>query len=938
MRKKESDRRRLVPAALLLVLFAPALSGEPLALLPGHLQPKALSGVDQGRVVGAMELPYLMLVLKPSATQQADLDGFLARVQDPASPDYQQWLTPEQYADRFGAPQHDVEAIVAWLKDQGLTVLSVARGRNAIAFRGNTTQIESAFATEIHRYLVNGEEHYANATNPSVPARFAPMVAAVRGLHDFRPQPAGQRVVHPDYTLFGQHFLGPGDLALIYDILPLYQMKIDGTGQKLAVAGQTQVHLFDIEQYRKVFSLPANDPHVMLVPNTLDPGVRMTDLFEADLDLETSGGVAPQASVQYVYSFNVFDSVQYIIDQNLAPVMSVSYSAGCELEAPLVESQSLQIWARQANAQGLTWVNSAGDDGGADCYSSASPPLKYSLAVDLPAAIPEVTGVGGTEFNEGTTTYWNSTNNSTNTSAKSYIPEKVWNDGPVADILGAGAGGVSTLFAKPAWQAGKGVPADGKRDVPDVSLAASASHDGYAIYSGAVMELAGGTSASAPAFAGMVTLLNQYLQAKGLGNVNPKLYALAQTPGVLAFHDITSGNNIVNPCAGQSGCTAKSVGYKAGTGYDLASGLGSVDVNRLAMSWQSAVVAQSQASMSVASNPSSIMFEGSAILTATVTGTSSPPTGSVNFSLAGTTIGSATLVEGSGTSSTATFTLQGIILNPGANTIEVEYGGDNSYLGTAKQLSVTAPSAGSETPKVTTVLDAASFQPRVAPGGIIAVYGTNLSPGTGSAPLVPLPISMAGVTCYIDGVIFQGLSLLTPAPFYFASSGQLNLQVPFEIAPGVRHLTINNNGKMATFTFTVDAAAPAIFTTNSEGTGQGSILDAVKYTLVDASNPATAGSSVLAIFCTGLGPVSNQPLDGSPAPVVLPLSETITPVMVTIGGTPPAAAPFAGLAPGLVGLYQINVQVPAASAKGNTVPVSISVGGTPSNTVTIAVQ
>src|SRR5579864_4959549 len=139
----------LAAAVLLLGLIAPALPAEPLTVLPGHLHPKALEGVDQGRVDAGMQLPYVMLVLQPSARQQADLVNFLTRLQDPRSADYQQWLTPEQYADRFGASRRDVDAMVRWLEGQGLTVLSVARGRNAIAFRGPARQVESAFATEI---------------------------------------------------------------------------------------------------------------------------------------------------------------------------------------------------------------------------------------------------------------------------------------------------------------------------------------------------------------------------------------------------------------------------------------------------------------------------------------------------------------------------------------------------------------------------------------------------------------------------------------------------------------------------------------------------------------------------------------------------------------------------------------------------------------------
>ena len=145
------------------------------------------------------------------------------------------------------------------------------------------------------------------------------------------------------------------------------------------------------------------------------------DLGEADLDLEWAGAAAPQATLIYVYSRDVMDAVQYAIDQNLAPVISVSYGL-CEPLTLRSDMLGMQSWARQANAQGITWVNASGDSGGADCLSGTSS-NNAGLAVDSPANIPEVTGIGGTTFNEGSAQYWNATNNANGGSATSYIPE-----------------------------------------------------------------------------------------------------------------------------------------------------------------------------------------------------------------------------------------------------------------------------------------------------------------------------------------------------------------------------------------------------------------------------------------------------------------------------------------------------------------------------------
>jgi subtilase family serine protease len=215
--------------------------------------------------------------------------------------------------------------------------------------------------------------------------------------------------------------------------------------------------------------------------------------------------------------------------------------------------------------------------------------------VDVPASIPEVTGVGGTEFTEGAGKYWNGVNDANGASAFAYIPETVWNDSVADGQPAAGGGGASGLFPKPSWQTGPGVPNDNFRHVPDVALAAAADHDGYLVYTGGSLQIYGGTSCGAPAFAGMASLINQYMvfigaqASPGLGNINPKLYTLAQTTSGL-FHDITTGNNIVTvACPPRSrSCSASPVGYSAGAGYDQTTGLGSVDTYRLVAAWDGA--------------------------------------------------------------------------------------------------------------------------------------------------------------------------------------------------------------------------------------------------------------------------------------------------------------------------------------------------------------
>ncbi len=581
------------------------------AALAGHVPAQARAENDRGRVAAGMRMRSLSLVLKPSADQQAGLDHLLAAQQDPASPEYHHWLTPEEYAARFGVSTDDLARITAWLQSQNLTVTGTARARNYVTFSGTAQQVEGAFATEIHQYQVNGETYFSNATDPSLPEALTVVVQEIRGLNDFRMQPRSvvRRPVAQYTSSRGNHYLAPGDIAAIYNVQPLYDAGITGAGQRIAVVGQTQIAVSDIQLFRTSFGLPAGDPQIVLVPNLRDPGVSKDDVPEADLDIQWAGAVARDASIVYVYSYNVMDAVQYAIDQNLAPVVSMSYGL-CEAQTGLSSAQAMRSWAQQANAQGMTWLASSGDSGGADCASSGT--SGGALAVDLPGAVPEVTSVGGTTFNEGAGTYWNASNTASKASAFTYIPEVVWNDSSADGSPSAGGGGASTIFAKPSWQSGPGVPADGMRDVPDLSMAASADHDGYLTYSEGTQSVVGGTSVSAPVTAGILALLNQRMVATGaqavpgLGNINAKLYSLAQaTPG--AFHDIVDGDNMVSITCGPRArnCVSGSYGYTAGPGYDQASGLGTLDAYQFVMAFSSAFPRTSSPSIAGMANGAS---------------------------------------------------------------------------------------------------------------------------------------------------------------------------------------------------------------------------------------------------------------------------------------------------------------------------------------------
>src|SRR5215471_272862 len=568
------------------------IDARSLSVVRGHLHPLARPQFDQGAVGSAAPMSRMTMVFQRTGAQQSALNTLLREQQDPRSVNYHVWLTPQEFGDRFGLDPADVNTIVSWLQSQGFRVDQPPASRAWVTFSGTAAQVNTALHTTIHAYMVNGVRHYAPSREPAIPAALAGVVAGFRGLHDFR--------MKPRYTsnLTGNHFLVPDDVATIYDFKTLYGNGLTGAGQSIAVMGQTDIVLSDISTFRQNANLPQNPPTVILVPGSGDPGISSGDLTEADLDVEWSGAMAPNATIIYVNSGNgAFDSLQYAIDNKLAPVVSISYG-DCEPNFAMSDINFLSMLGQQANAQGMTVVAPSGDAGATDCDGDFPNRMvaQLGLAVDLPASLPYATAVGATTLFDVNGNYWSQTNNSNNGSALSYIPEVPWNDTLIfaaAGLFGTG-GGRSAFFSKPTWQVGPGVPRDGARDIPDVSLSGS-NYDPFLICSAgscvngfraadSSLFTISGTSVAAAVIAAMVTLLNQRMTTPQ-GNVNPGLYKLAETtPG--AFHDITTGGNWM-PCQrGTPNCARGGyLGYSAGRGYDLVNGIGSIDATRIVTGW-----------------------------------------------------------------------------------------------------------------------------------------------------------------------------------------------------------------------------------------------------------------------------------------------------------------------------------------------------------------
>jgi hypothetical protein len=806
-------------------ITGPIVAGQSIRLAHGVPAQTRLAS-DEGPVESSMKLNGLTLLTVPSPAQQRALTKLLADQQNPHSASYHKWLKPIQYADRFGLSSNDLNKIAAWLQSQGFTVTGTARARNWIRFSGTAAQVERTFATEIHNFTANGESHFANTTPISIPSALSGIVTGIRGLNNF-PLKSNLARRSPAYTTSnGNLFLAPGDIATIYDFSTLIQNGTDGSGVTLAVIGETDIYLNDLNDFRNGFSLNNAISNCSVNSNNTiksctagnfqyvyadsdsgtDPGSVDSlgdDLPEADLDLEWSNAAARNATLAYVNAplTGIYTSLYTAIDNADIigeSVITLSYTAPCELaEIGYFDSDEAEL--QLAASEGVTFINSAGDTGAAECDFGNNLAV-YGYAAGYPASSQWTTGVGGTSVpvidpNEYTDTYWNPSNGSYGGSATGYIPEQAWNDseefglycpstsGHSCDIEGvtvtnwstaqtaigisAGGGGESNCvttddngvcnsgFPRPSWQSGIsetsinpsafGVTTTPARLTPDVSLLASPNFPGYIVCtadneiggsgstsscSGGIADaltgcatgnfpcsVFGGTSVASPVFAGIVTLLNQYLVAKGvqstpgLGPINSTLYTLAASNSTNhAFNSVTTPNTGAysngayceegTPSSGiegdpwptalvcpSSGANAGFLGFDSynadtTTSYNLVTGLGSVDVGNLFAAWAGTAVATTTTALQSSENPSN--YGDSVTFTATVTTSgSSTPTGSVTFMDGTTTLGTGTLVADPGVvnSATATYPTSTLSSSGSPHSITAVYGGDSNNAG-----------------------------------------------------------------------------------------------------------------------------------------------------------------------------------------------------------------------------------------------------------------
>ncbi len=1028
---------------------------------------------DRGLAPAGMQLERMHLILKRSPAQEAALRQLIAEQNTPGSPNYHKWLTPAQFGAEFGPSQQDIATLEKWLTSQGFQILKLEPGNQTLDISGTVGQLSSAFHTQIHKYMVNGRLHYSNANNPQIPAALSPVVGGFVSLNNFHYRSQAVNLgeatynpatglAKPSWTVGSGSFnyqnynfvLSPVDFATEYNLAPLYQEGLNGTGQTIAIVNDSNINLSLVNQFRSLFNLPYNPPQVIIDGN--DPGINGInnpdgpnyDSVEAYLDVEWAGAIAPNATIDLVIAADtaaengLMLAAEHAVYSDIAPVISVSFGQ-CESILGSNNGFVNSLW-QQAAAQGQTVMVAAGDNGSAGCDDQNT--VEYASggqAVNGLASTPYDVAVGGTDFfyssyNSGSSainsqlqTYWDTTaSNSTPTaSIKGYIPEQPWNNSQYglnlfsyysatgSTTITAGSGGASNAalcsnnsyssttgqctgttsgYSKPAWQqalvglSGFNMPNDKVRDLPDVSLfAASGYNDSFIpicatdgdcqpVSSGSTVQVfgVGGTSAAAPAFAAIMALVNQKYGPQG--QADTILYPLAvQDP--TAFNAVTHGTNTVpceysptlstnciqgtNPLTVQitnssgvsSSVTEGEIGtgstadYNAAAGYNLATGLGSINAYNLVTDWGNVKLPSTTVTLNPTTSTSfthgdTFSFNG------TVTGTGSgTPTGDVaimtnsteqsqqgitTFPLgsSGNYSGSLTTLPGgnydiwasySGDSNNAMSVSQKIPL-----TVQPEPSG--IAFGIYQNTSINAPGSGSYlTTSPSASIDYGTqlmLSAKVAPtADVTAVQNCSASTSTAKCPTYGAP---TGVITFLD----NGATLNTAV---LNSEGDAEFNAPLSVGShslSASYAGDNSYDKSTSanpITVTVAKDTPVIsLGTSVTGTGSSGTTS-----LVNGPNQPTVltvevenGAQCNAVQCTSSTSTS-APSAIYPAPVAAPTGTvTLTSSLAGLSGTQtlqPFVDPATGAIAG-VATYTLPANTSVSTVNSYTLAVAYS--------------
>ncbi len=488
--------------------------------------------------------------------------------QDPASPDYKKWITPEEYGERFGQPTDVYEAAVAWVASAGLTVKEFPN-HTFLEATGKASQVTKLLGVHLLRVEGKGVAVHVPDVKPKLPAALAPVILNISGL-DTRIKFHHHMSETDGYT----PAMGPQDLRAQYGLQPILDQGYVCQGEQLVVLSTaeppgSEASPADIEYFYQNIS-DARTPFLQyVVPNPQndvdsEPGGGLE--FELDSEMQ-SVGCPGAASITLLISpaSEVFTTGANALVSDFPSATAASVSLGnCESaeESDPSEASTLRQSIQQGAVQGMSFSAASGDSGTDDCGNGSG------QAVDFPASIPEVVAAGGSQLNSQTPF-------DADNAITSYQLEAVW-DQVLQGGGGAGGGGVSILYMPaPSYQAGLGLAS---RGVPDIALIAGLPGAATCSELPGQIDPVEGTSIASPLSAGFLALISSRLGCH-TGDPHVALYALGnaqqQDGGLVVFHDITIGNN------GLDGVP----GYDAGPGYDLASGWGSMNDAALAAAW-----------------------------------------------------------------------------------------------------------------------------------------------------------------------------------------------------------------------------------------------------------------------------------------------------------------------------------------------------------------
>jgi hypothetical protein len=727
--------------------------------LSGNVHPQVARAQDLGPIADSFPADGLYLVLKRPPEREAALHQFLIDVQTPGSAEYRHWLTPKEFGERFGVADSDLAALQAWLESEGLTVEAVHPGRIALRFSGTAGAVRTALHSEIHRYATNSGVFYANATDSQIPVAFADLVTGISQMHSDHARPqvtvAGKTRYNArtheaiaawnDSAAAGTIYeMAPGDLAVQYGLASVFAGGTTGAGQTIGIISDSNVDLSLVQAYQTLFGLPAAVPTVVVDGD--DPGMTK-DATETYLDLEEANAAAPGANLMLYTSAGtvlgdpLLASAMRAVADNQVNILSVSY-ATCESALGISGNAAWASLWQEAVAQGISVFVAAGDAGSAGCDDPENASIAESgLAVNGLASTPYNVAVGGTDayYSSYATggsalaaqfaTYWGTASSaSPAVSLLQPFPEQEWNDAfglnvmdgginsPSTTVIWAGGGGVSsaavvnattgalTGYAKPTWQSGTGVPGDGLRDLPDVSLFAGDGANGVytpicampgdcASTTGTVtVTSVGGTSVAAATMAGIQAVINAgTAPLHGRAGLTTAMYYALSTKYASAttkpINDVKTGTNQVPCYAGTSNCTLLSsgqtkgfyalTGYVTGTGFDRASGLGSVNAAAMLAEW--AAITHKPTTTILNVSPLALAHGTSATMQVTVAPSSGTgtPTGTIalissNPQAYSNGLAAVTLASGAGSKSISN-------LPGGTYQLMAEYGGDASF-------------------------------------------------------------------------------------------------------------------------------------------------------------------------------------------------------------------------------------------------------------------